>query len=266
MKKLLLLFSAAALLAGCSDSEIKESVRNAVPGSGTLSLGVAATPDVEILTVSKAGTVPADAASYTVTITNSSLEGFTTISKTFGELGSTLTLKASTDYAIAAESCTEAASLSANSGWGKARYSASRFFGITAGKVTDVELNCTMVNTQVSIGFDASFTDLFSAAAGYSVTASDGAGRSLEFTQEATTDAPIAFFNVPATGKLTLTIAATRISDGQVCTFTQPVNVAAATWQKLTLKASTTNGQTSISITVEQAAETPVDVVIDPYA
>ena len=266
MKKLILLCSAAALLAGCSDNEIRESVKVSASGNGTLALGVAAAPDVEILTVTKAGTVPEDAADYTVSITNSTLEEFETIAKPFGELGSTLTLKASPDYAISAESCTEAASLSANGGWGKARYSASRFFGITAGQVTEVELNCTMANTQVSLEFDTSFTDLFSAAEGYSVTVSDGTGRSLEFTQDATTETPVAFYSVPATGKLTLTIAATRISDGQVCTFTQPVNVAAATWQKLTLKASTTNGQSSVSITVEPVKETPLDVVIDPYA
>lgn len=261
MKRIILSIAAAALMAGCTDSDTLHSGNVTGDRWGSLSVGVTSVPDVEIRSMTKAGSVPADAANYILTISNPSLPTFQPITGTYGMLTWPLSLRSTigAEYTILAESCTEVASLSANDGWGKARYTDRQSFGIVAGQVTNLTLNCRMANTQISIGYDASFSEAFS---DYSVKATDGT-RELSFDAAATTDAPVAFFSIPDNGKITLNITATY--DGTPRSFTQTVSVAAATWHKLTLQASRDNGKLGITITTDDTlTEKPEDVIVYP--
>ena len=176
------------------------------------------------------------------------------------------TLKAGTGYKMSAFNVTEAVAESSNGGNGEARYFGSSSFNVIAGQTADVNFVCTMVNAQVAIDYDESFSLQFS---DYSVELSTAVNTNRVVVMPATADltAPIAFFNVNDTNPtLSIKIKGTRLLDSELKEFNQTIQLAAKTWHKLTIKATTVAGSVGVDITVDNSVITSsTDINIDPY-
>ena len=103
-----------------------------------------------------------------------------------------MTFPAGYGYKLFVESITESQAETLNDGWGAKRFTGnSKSFGIQAGQTTAVAVNCTVANAAVAVNLEAE---------GCTVIVSDGT-RSLTTTEDR-----IAYFNIPQTGKLDVTL------------------------------------------------------------
>lgn len=197
---------------------------------------------------------------YTITVTTAD-GASTSVSKvTVADYGERRTFAAG-NYKMAVESCTESA---AESGKGQARYyGTDENIVVTAGQQTEAEVTCKMANSMMSVSFDESFTKIFTdGKVAVTVTDSD---RAFEFTS-AVTDAY--YFNMAANNKATLnyTISGTYKADGQVKNYSYSKEMSPAEWLKLTVKASTENGEIAPVIKVDESvSEVTADATVDPY-
>lgn len=103
-----------------------------------------------------------------------------------------MTFPAGYGYKLFVESITESDAETLNDGWGAKRFTGnSKSFGIQAGQTTAVAVNCTVANAAVAVNLEAE---------GCTVIVSGGT-RSLTTTED-----KIAYFNIPQTGKLDVTL------------------------------------------------------------
>ena len=164
---------------------------------------------------------------------------------------------------MSAFNITEAEAESLNEGKGEARYFGTSTFNVVAGETANVSFICTMANSQVAVAYDETFTSQF---VDYSVELSTqvNTGRVVVFPSTADLTAPIAFFNVDSVNPiLNIVIKGTRKLDSQAKSFTQTINLAAKTWHKLTIKATSVSGSVGVDITVDNTiAEISSDVNI----
>lgn len=194
---------------------------------------------------------------YKVTITNTT-SGSTVKSDTYGNLKGIFTLPAAS-YKVEAESCSVADAETANTNWGKARYAGSKTFDITAGSSQNVAFECSMANSKVTVAYDPTFTSQFST---YSVETYTVEARKVTFDGSSTHQTPAAYF-APAT--LNVVITGTNLV-GAAKKYTETITLAAKTWHKLTIKATTTQGSVDLSITVDDTIlEITNDITVDPY-
>lgn len=259
MKKTLIVAALAVFAVSCSKSVAPVQY-------GTLNMSLSSSePTIE---VTKANT-PASA-DYLVKITNAATTPAYSNTFSYGVLSAApLTLVAAENYAISAESCSEAVALSANSNFGQPRYAGASVFNITANTKTDVAFTCTMANAKVTVDYNNTNGEFTSAFTDYStqIYLKDDNSRKLDFTSTATQAGPFGYFNIPATNpKITVVVTATRKSDGVVKTFESEHDIAAAKWIKLSFSISSTSGQGDFTIDVDESVvEIDKPVNIDPY-
>lgn len=186
---------------------------------------------------------------------------------TYGTIKSGFTIPTGTGYKISAFNCDAQTAESENSNYGQQRFFGNSTFDITAGNTATVAFTCSMVNSKVSVGYDASFTSQFTE---YSVQVSSAVNttRVLDFTSASTVDSPTAFFNIdPTTPTLNIKISGTRKTDGVAKTYNQTITLLAKTWHKLTIKATSVSGSADLNISVDNSiTEVSSDINIDPYA
>ncbi len=85
--------------------------------------------------------------------------------------------------------------------------------------------------------------------------------RDIEWTNEATLDTQIAYFNP---GELNYIISTQR--EGVAKTYSGTVPLKAKTWHKLTVKASLSHGQLDINVTADDTvADEPGVIEVNPY-
>ena len=128
---------------------------------------------------------------------------------------------------------------------------------VSANNITNITLNCVMVNSQVSFEFDETFKSAFE----MENTQITEDSRGIEWSKDATLNSEIAFFEP---GTLNYTIKTKRA--GADKTYTGTIALQAKTWHKLTVKASVENGQLGITVTADDTvAEKTGDITVDPY-
>ncbi len=250
-----------ALLTSCSQSEMTETAY----GNVALSIEQGENINVEIEGVTRATQVISD--SYQINTENAEGTALSTGTGTYGNLKGGFIAPEGSGYKMSAYNVTEAASEASNNGFGEARYWGSTTFDVTAYETTPVSFVCTMVNAQVSVAYDETFTQQFS---NYSVelAAAANADRTVEFTSAATTSSPLGFFTVDETNPtLHIKIKGTRRLDSTYKEFSQTIQLSAKYWHKLTVKTTTVSGGVGVEVTVDNAlTESSTDVAIDPYA
>lgn len=162
-------------------------------------------------------------------------------------------------YTVSAENISAEDALSYNEGRGAQRLAAeNNNVTVTANNTTVISLACVMVNSKVSFAFDDTFKAAFDIA---NTTITETSARGITWSKDATLDSEIAFFEP---GDLNYTISTTRGGDAK--TYSGKITLAAKTWHKLTVKASTANGQLSISVSAnDEVAEDPKDITVNPY-
>lgn len=178
---------------------------------------------------------------------------------------------AATDYTISAENCNAATARTANSYYGQKRiYGESSQFAIKAGETTAVTLNCTVANSMVTVTLDN--TTLGNYFSSYEVSIGDGTGdgqRMLKFDSSNTT----AYFDAGVT--LSYSISAKLKNSESTVTFNNTIALGttenkteAAKNYNITVKASSSNGKISLTMTVDDSLTdvTVPEVAIDPYA
>ncbi len=152
-------------------------------------------------------------------------------------------------YTVAADNVTEDEAISTPNQWGQPRY-----YGISARKevpvgydVTTFSVNCEMVNSAVSVIFDESVTEKFSA---YEVVAYTAEGRELTFDSSNTVGtAPAVAYFTPAT--LNYEFTGTLADGGKVVNSTGTSALAPKTHLKLTFKVEDNSGTIGLNITVD---------------
>ena len=259
MKKLTLLFLTTVALFSCKKSEQPELI-----GNVALNIQREAGAFAEVNSATKAGVVIPD--TYNILTTNSNGNQEDAGTGAYSVIKAGFNLRAAVGYTMSAFNVTEAVAESSNSGFGETRYFGSSSFNVVAGQTANVSFVCSMVNSQISVAFDESFTSQFS---GYSVEISSphNLERILNYSASSTLESPIGFFNVDALDpSLQVTIKGTRILDSQPKVFTQTLVIAAKTWHKLTIKATSVSGSVGVDITIDNTVVTEnKDVNIDPY-
>lgn len=167
----------------------------------------------------------------------------------------TMTLPTGT-YTVSAENITAEEALA---GRGKQRLADTKEnVTVSANNITNITLNCVMVNSKVSFAFDETFKSAFDME---NTQITESSTRGIVWSKDATLDSEIAFFE-PST--LNYTIKTKRA--GADKTYTGTIALQAKTWHKLTVKASVENGQLGITVTADDTvAEKLGDITVDPY-
>ncbi|MDO4735429.1 MAG: DUF4493 domain-containing protein [Bacteroidia bacterium] len=128
---------------------------------------------------------------------------------------------------------------------------------VSANETTEIDLTCEMVNSKVSFVFD----DTFKAAFDIANTLITESSRGITWSNAAELDKEIAFFEP---GELNYTISTKK--DGVDKEYSDKITLTAKTWHKLTVKASTANGQLSITVSADdEVAEDEQDITVNPY-
>lgn len=129
---------------------------------------------------------------------------------------------------------------------------------VNANNITNITLNCEMVNSKVSFAFDETFTSAFDMA-NTQITESL---RGIVWSKNATLDTEIAYFE-PGTLNYTITTKRAGVNKSH----TGQIAMLAKTWHKLTVKANVENGQLGdITVTVDDTVEEALgDITVDPY-
>ena len=245
---------ASAALVSCQEMLIEKRA------DGMLALSVENSPVIEAVT--RAGE-EVDTDLFTVYITSS--DGTFSQSNTYAyyQQQGTVTVPAGR-YTVSAENVTDAVAHPAD-GWGQARYyGASEEKAVTAGPdPTPFEVECRMVNTAVSVVFDASVAELFEV---YDVEAYTVEIRKL--TYDASSASSVGYF--PSDVLYYKFTAKYAESDTETKSFTGHCDIDPATHMHLTFKIKEqppvdTDGDMSIMIDVISDCEDLYsDITFDP--
>lgn len=270
MKRSIIYLAAAALVAtSCSQNDEPE-----VTGYGTISLALTANKEIQVSTKAAEAIPEEELKAYRITVkqdTRTLLDGIK-----YELMGETeFVYPAGDNYTVYAESntVTDAYSTADAEGqkWGEARYGGtSALFSIATGVESQVAVNCSMLNAKVTVNYAGNFTAVFE---NYQVEVYSDAdeSRKLKFGTTANETAPVAYFEGNGTQTLHYTVKGDFKSAGAGSSttpkeFTGTLNAKLdkAKWYKLNV--TTTNGDISLSFTVDKAVtEVPEDITVNPY-
>ena len=295
MKRIITIFFALAVLQACTkDNSHKE---------GLLSFGIAGTEHAIVqndgnhsrtATATKAGTTVlpnVDAGSFVVNAGNTDDTTSLIAATTFSSIMGKTYIVEQGSYVASAYNSTEEQTYSANGGFGQAQYYGKAHFSVTAGRLANVEIPCSVVNSMVSVVLDETFLKAFDLTS-TTISISTNAARSmhtLDFTDangrlltsgDAAVSAPdpikSAFY--PAGTDLYISINARLTSlsgNGTVKNYTYEgsasadgalVTTSVATWHKIIISADLSNAPKGITIKVGQKQETLTNgISIDGY-
>lgn len=246
---------ASAALVSCQEKLIERRA------DGQLALSVENSPVIE--TVTKAGEEEIDTDLFTVYITSSDGTFSESNTNAYYQQKGTVTVPAGR-YTVSAENVTDTAAHPAD-GWGQARYyGASEEKEVTAGPdPTSFNVVCRMVNTAVSVVFDASVEELFE---DYQVVAYVDEDRKLTYDESTTS---VGYFG--SNVALHYVFSGTYLKDSQVKTIKGHYdNIAPATHLHLTFKIKEqppvdTDGDMSISLDViTNCKDLYENITVDP--
>lgn len=167
---------------------------------------------------------------------------------------------AGSGYRVHAENCTEEEAESANNGWGQRHYAGkSTAFSIRASETTKVEVNCSVVNSGISVNFNEDIQNTYN---NYSLTISDG-NRIIIFDKERQGD--IAYFNVSDNGEHTINYSIHAEGEGvETIDKSGTKTLEKAKVSRINIKHSTT-GTIGLTILVdEEFIEKEEEITIDP--
>ena len=247
-----------ALLAACSNNTDNDPQPVEY---GTISLGIS---NDESVTVSpREAATPEVLANYNITVKQGEDQKYNGKYSTL-----TTTYPAGTNYTVSAESCTDDEALTANSNWGQARYfgQTENSFEIKANENTAVAFTCTMTNTKVCVIWDPTISDnSFFSEYSVQLWEASNVSRSCTFGSTSVEDNPVAFFNIDSDPQLTGTVSYKFGGVSKTATIS-PITLKAKDYNKLTVKASGSNGGIALTITIDDTT-TPVstDIDINPY-
>lgn len=234
------------------------SLRSELNGQGYVMLTLN-DPEIEILTKGENEIVNND---YNVVITKGDTEKINDI---YGNLKTKFLLEAG-DYKVYAHNIDAGEALSSRDGRGAQRFYGEHLFTIQPGRVNEVSFTCEMVNARVSVGLDDTFKQVFKTSEITIYEASDDS-RQLVYPHTTTIENEElwGYFNIDDNPEIIVNVAVTR-NDGRLNNFTSKVTLEAKTWHKIVLKSSTTDGEASLDIYVN---DTLVEVEetwgVDPY-
>lgn len=257
MNKYILSLVCLALLNACSNDD--EAI-----GYGNIRFSFNTDKAISVATTRAAEAVPEEElANYLISVKRN---GKTLLEETkYGDLENTdYIYPAGDNYVAYATSCTETESLTANEGFGQARYGGeSTSYSITTGQTTDVNITCTMLNAKVNVEYANDFKALFS---NYSlqVWSTGNPSRIVIFDSNATFDTQSAYFSASGTEDLAFKLTATYLEDEKELYGTINSKLSPKKWYKLTI--CTSNGNISLDITVDKEVEdTKEDIKVNPY-
>lgn len=261
--KTIKLFAAVGmmLLAACSNSDEPQ-----VEQYGTISLGMSTD-----ISVSTRATTPSpdELANYQITI-NQTGESTAIKEGKYSALfntGNTLPLKTGNGYTLTAANCTDTEAESANDNQGQMQLKGtSDPFNVTANQNTDVSVNCTVANTNLTVSWDATITGQTSVFTDLKAVIHENSNetRQFTFTNNSSTD-PHPWFNIDSDPQLVGTITYKFNGTEKSYNFSG-ITLTAAKHVKLTISASADNGQITVSITVDNTVtDDNQTITINPY-
>lgn len=140
-------------------------------------------------------------------------------------------------YFFSAESCTSDAAETSNEGFGCVRYAGTTDeTEILSPEPLGIEISCSMANAKVTLAFDESFLEDFTAPRAVLKMGT----REIELSDAATAAAKVSYFNVDEENILSYTIYGNI--NGRNLSYTNTISLSAAKWAKIVIK-SNHNGQ-----------------------
>ncbi len=256
MKKIIIFAAALAAMTACNKSVFETATPS--EGFGYINLGISA--DAEMVVTKTATTPSSDAlANYTVTLKQGETKKWT---KKYSEIVPADWKVAAGNYTVEVENLTVAEAYdntdSSNPN-GKLRLKGSHSVEVKAGQKAPCEVNCTAANSKVTFTTDDKFGEVFTIeATSLEVTGNHTVSYASLGTDHNT--ATPAFFEA---GDVTWTLI-TKVGKTDK-TYSKTLNLGAGQWSKVTFSSSTTDGQITLTITVDETM-TPVEVPekIDP--
>ena len=140
-------------------------------------------------------------------------------------------------YFFSADSCTSVEAETSNDGFGCVRYAGStQQTDIISTETVGIEIECSMANAKVTLVFDDSFLEDFTAPKAELKMGS----REIELPDPATAAAKVSYFNIGQENLLSYTIYGNI--NGRDLSYTNAISLAPAKWAKIVIK-SNHNGQ-----------------------
>lgn len=270
MKKIIIFAAALAAMTACNKSVLETATPS--EGFGYINLGISA--DAEMV-VTKTGTTPPDINTYNVRLLDNSSspvwtgnganeEGWMEYSTAIANKN--LWKVAAGTYKVEVENLTvtEAYANPADNSnhYGKLRLAGSSLpVTVNAGQETSCPVKCTAANSKVTFTTDDNFKDVFTISA-TTLEVKMGDHRTVSYTSLGTNhaEATPAFFEA---GDVTWTLT-TKVGE-TTKEYTKTLKLVAGEWTKVTFSSSTTDGQITLKITVDETmTEVPVSESIDP--
>lgn len=262
MKKIIIFAAALAAMTACNKSVFETAAPS--EGFGYINLGISA--DAEMV-VTKAERTPSadELANYTVTLIK---QGETSPGQIWTKKYSTIQendwrVTAGT-YTVKVENftVTEAyANTDSSNPNGKLRLAGSSpSVTVKAGQKTPCPVKCTAANSKVTFTTDTNFGDVFTLSeTSLIVTKGDRTVRYASLGTDHANATP-AYFEA---GSVTWTLS-TKVGETDK-TYSKTLTLVAGQWSKVTFSSSTTDGQITLTITIDEAMTTvEVPESIDP--
>lgn len=258
---------AAALFAAVSCQEIVIEDKE----DGAISILLENSPVVEFVT--KTDTSDDEAASsqpavnedeFNVYVT-SDVESFQPMNVKYGAMETVLPVKIG-NYTIYSDNVSEDASLT---GWGQVRYACDPVTKpVEAGKATTFDLNCSMVNTAVSVEFIGNFSEYLSEGYKVAVHVVDATSRVLEFNAANTTaETPSVGYFKPS-AKLSYTFTGNDKQGAALAPVSGLIDIVKATHLTLQFKikgdASGNLNKPQLEVNTDCTELDPIEVEVDP--
>ncbi len=256
----IILFMPLLLLASCV-SEVDWPRDKEKSGEGSFSLSLSAGGlNAEVETRADGDKwrrlTDVEASGYQVTLTHAgeTLWG----PKAFGDvIDRDCTQPAGTGYVVSGGNCTAE---EAESGWGQPHYSGqSEPFEVKNGETTPVEVKCRMQNAGFCVVFDQTFTDRFPTT--YAVTTNDARslrfdnGNAAVFEDNTLQGGAIAYYNMEADGKRTVSLIVTGANDWDRVRLEKDIDMEPGKIYRLLVRVGGENGKMGLSITYDSEFE-----------
>ena len=265
MKKIMIAAAVLAALTACNKTLIESPVADSE--YGYINLGI--TADTEMV-MTKTMTEVSDPANYNIKIYDASSPTSYKYDGKYSGISTTgVSVVRGTNYVVEAENIT---STEAETGYGQLRV-LGKTTGVVveAGKTSSVSVECSPVNTQVTVAFEESFKNLFTS---YSAKVTNDSNNAATIANNARTldmyvngTVKNAYYNVGDTGNITLKWVLTATNkDGVAKTYYKTFTSPKATKTTLSFAGNGANGSIKVTIKAESAmtAEKTMTFTIDP--
>lgn len=266
MKRSIFIVLIAIMAVSCSKEDRYE---------GVLSFCVTQNDNIQVSAQTKALS-ETELGNFTVNVTDKT-GGQTTVNNTlYSNIKGQKILLQEGNYIAKAHNCTAEEAESSNNNYGCIRYYGEKAFTIKAGELTNIEVQCSVNNSKISVLLKENFLSVFDKAATTVTVSKDVAGKerallfsnfttlsdsdnsAVAMTDALATESRYAFY--PGNCSLYVTISTVKIEDAEsqtiVYKISEPITTTAAKWHKIQIDADLSNAPpTGITVKIGTDSE-----------